>query len=94
MIHTNYRKEPLVPGNYYHIYNRGNNGIDIFFESGNYEYFLKLYHQYIHPVAETFAWCLLKNHFHILVYIRLEKEILSESLVYSTVDRPKIVEAF
>ena len=93
MVNNNYKKEPLVAGNYYHIYNRGNNGIDVFFESGNYEYFLKLYQQYIHPIAETFAWCLLKNHFHILIYVRLENEILIDSLAYSTVEKPKIVDA-
>lgn len=87
-----YKKQPLDFGNYYHIYNRGNNGIDIFFENGNYDYFLKLYHQYIHPIAETFAWCLMKNHFHFLVYIRNEKEVLIDSLEYSTVVRPRVLE--
>lgn len=93
MKNDNYRKQPLVPGKYYHIYNRGNNGIDVFFENGNYEYFLKLYHQYIFPIAETFAWCLMKNHFHFLVYIRIEKEILKDSLEYSTVETPKVLDA-
>ena len=79
-------------GNYYHIYNRGNNGIAVFFENENYDYFLKLYHQYIYPIAETFAWCLMKNHFHFLVYIRNEKEILLDSLEYSTVDKPRVVD--
>ena len=51
MENEKYRKEALVSGNYYHIYNRGNNGIDIFFENGNYNYFLKLYHRYIHPLS-------------------------------------------
>ncbi len=87
-----YKKEPLDFGNYYHIYNRGNNGIDVFLENGNYDYFLKLYHQYVHPIAETFAWCLMKNHFHFLVYIRNEKEVLMESLEYSTVDKPSVVD--
>ncbi len=89
MQNEKYKKEPLDFGNYYHIYNRGNNGIDVFFENGNYDYFLKLYNQYIHPIAETFAWCLMKNHFHFLVYIRTQKEILMDSLEYSTVDKPK-----
>jgi putative transposase len=81
-------KEPLDFGNYYHIYNRGNNGIDVFFENGNYNYFLKLYLQYIHPIAETLSWCLMKNHFHFLVYIREEKSVLVDSLMYSTVEKP------
>ena len=82
-------KEPLDFGNYYHIYNRGNNGIDVFFEKGNYNYFFKLYLQYIHPIAETLSWCLMKNHFHFLVYIREEKGVLADSLVYSTVEKKK-----
>ena len=93
MQNEKYKKEPLVSGNYYHIYNRGNNGIDIFFENSNYEYFLKLYHQYVHPFAETFAWCLMKNHFHFLVYIRDENEVLLDSLEYSTVEKPKVLDA-
>jgi REP element-mobilizing transposase RayT len=63
------RTEVLSPGNYYHIYNRGNNGEPLFFEEENYIYFLKLYDKYISPIAETYAWCLMKNHFHFLVYL-------------------------
>ena len=61
---------PLTPGYYYHIYNRGNNREPIFFSDDNYRYFLKSYAEYIEPVAETFAYCLLPNHFHILVQIK------------------------
>ena len=64
------RTIPLQPGKYYHIYNRGNNREDLFIEERNYVYFLKLYSKHILPVAETFAYCLLKNHFHILIKIR------------------------
>lgn len=93
MIHNQYKKVPLIPGNYYHVYNRGNNGIDIFFDNDNYEHFLRLYHKYIHPIAETLAWCLMKNHFHFLVYIRDEHQILTDLLSYSTVEKPKVVDA-
>src|SRR5436309_2727182 len=61
---------PLEPCKYYHIFTRGNNQENIFLEEKNYAYFLKLYHKYINPVAETFAYCLLKNHFHFLIRIR------------------------
>jgi len=62
--------ELLIPGKYYHIYNRGINGEDLFKDDKNYPYFLQLYEKHISPVAETYAWCLLKNHFHLLVQIR------------------------
>ena len=62
-------KSPLNPGNYYHIYNRGIDSCNIFRENDNYEHFLALYDKYISPVADTFAWVLMKNHFHLLVRI-------------------------
>ena len=61
---------PLQPGLFYHIFNRGNNGEDLFREDRNYPYFLNLYKKHIEPVAETYAYCLLKNHFHFLVRIK------------------------
>ena len=58
---------PLQYSTYYHIYNRGNNRQNVFFEERNYRYFLQLYAKYIEPVADTYAYCLLPNHFHLLV---------------------------
>lgn len=60
---------PLQPGHYYHIYNRGNNREDLFREERNYRYFMSLYERHVAPIAETFAYCLLRNHFHFLVRI-------------------------
>jgi REP element-mobilizing transposase RayT len=65
---------PLVGGNYYHIYNRGNNGETIFRTAENYRYFLRLFAYHIEPVATTFAFSLLPNHFHFLNYIRTDEE--------------------
>ncbi len=59
----------------YHIFARGNNRVNIFVQERNYQHFIKLYARYIDPVAETFAFCLLKNHFHLLVRIKAEDEI-------------------
>jgi len=61
---------PLIPDEYYHIYNRGNNGENLFLEKKNYTYFLTLYNKYISSVADTFAYALLKNHFHFLVRLK------------------------
>ncbi|MCP4362605.1 MAG: hypothetical protein GY796_31755, partial [Chloroflexi bacterium] len=37
-------------------------------------YFLRLYGKYIAPVAETYAYCLLRNHFHFAVRIKAPQE--------------------
>lgn len=66
----------LVPGHFYHIYNRGNNREDIFPAPDNYWYFLQCWQKHIHPIAETFAYALLKNHFHALVCIRPLPELV------------------
>ena len=61
---------PLVQGNFYHIYNRGNNRENIFPEERNYAYFMDLWWKHINPITETWAYCLLRNHFHVAVYIK------------------------
>ena len=59
----------LSHSTYYHIYNRGYNRQDLFYEEQNYLYFLQRYEHHICPVADTFAHCLMKNHFHLLVRV-------------------------
>jgi putative transposase len=66
MTAINYRIK-IEPEKFYHIWNRGNNRENLFYTSNNYEYFLRLYDQYLDPVAETYAFCLLPNHFHFLI---------------------------
>ncbi|MEA3349403.1 MAG: hypothetical protein U9Q82_02140 [Chloroflexota bacterium] len=68
---------------YYHIYNRGNNRETLFRQERNYHYFIQLYAKYIYPIADTFAYCLLPNHFHFLVRIKSEKEILKARKVFT-----------
>ena len=66
---------PLLYDTYYHIYNRGVNGEDIFVEERNYDLFLRLFEKHLTPVADLFAYCLLRNHFHLSVRIKSEEEI-------------------
>jgi len=65
----------LSYGKYFHIYNRGTNGCNIFTENKNYAYFLNLYDKYISEIADTFAWILMPNHFHFLIRIKDEDAI-------------------
>ena len=57
----------LIPGQFYHVYNRGNNKQLIFFNDNNYLYFLQKIREQLLPVADILAWCLMPNHFHILI---------------------------
>ena len=72
---------PLEFGKFYHIYNRGINSSPLFKETGNYEHFLKLYDLHIEPIAETYTWCLMKNHFHFLIRIKEKEEMISEKII-------------
>ena len=69
--------DPLEPNRFYHIYNRGNNDENIFIEEKNYSFFLQKMIKYLVPMADIYSYCLLKNHFHILLKIK-SKEHLPE----------------
>ncbi len=66
---------PLQPHTDYHIFNHANGFEDIFKEPENFRFFLEKYRLHIEPIAETFAYCLMLNHFHLVVRIRSKKEI-------------------
>ncbi|RLD75372.1 MAG: transposase [Bacteroidetes bacterium] len=59
----------FVKGYLYHIYNQGNNKQTIFFKKENYLFFLRKIRTYILPYADIISWCLMPNHFHLMVLI-------------------------
>lgn len=60
---------------YYHIYNHANGNENLFLNDENFSFFLKKYAIYIYPICKTYAYCLMPNHFHLLVKTRDETEI-------------------
>lgn len=68
-------QDPLTSGTFYHIYNRGNNHEDVFIQERNYGYFMELWWKHTSKIAETCAYCLLKNHFHATVFIKYEEDL-------------------
>jgi len=68
--------ESIEYGKFYHIYNRGINSCNLFRENSNYEYFLRLYDKHVSKVVDTFAWVLMKNHFHFLIRVKDEEVFL------------------
>jgi len=73
-----YRQNIFQAGQYYHIYNRGNNRQDIFFERENYLFFLRLVRKYLLETLDVIAYCLMPNHYHLL--IQLKKAELSAAM--------------
>lgn len=69
--------ELLEPEVTYHIYNRANGNENLFQSDDNYSYFLRKYTEYISPIAYTYCYCLMPNHFHFLIRIKSEKELKS-----------------
>ena len=75
------RAEPLIEGEYYHVYNRGHNRNRVFIENVNYGFFLSCLRRYYlsrEQTSEVFktsevcqhasfiAYCLMPNHFHFI----------------------------
>jgi putative transposase len=71
---------PLLPEHCYHIYNHANGRENIFSNHENYLFFLRRYSNFISPVAETYAYCLMPNHLHFLVRIKDEVSLLQAYL--------------
>ena len=82
---------PLLYDTYYHIYNRGVNRENIFIEERNYDLFLRLFEKHLAPLVDTFAYCMLRNHFHICLRTKSEDEILDfqKTLRVSSVSKIK-----
>ncbi len=77
---------PLEADCFFHIYNRGNDGINIIYEEENYAYFLRRFDNYLSDYLQVYSYCLLPNHFHFLVKIKNEKTILKAAKKIKGID--------
>ncbi len=69
------KREKMERGTFYHYYNRGNNRENLFREEANYRYFLELLKKYVTPVVEVYSYCLLPNHFHLVIKTKEENQL-------------------
>ncbi len=51
----------------YHVFNQGNNHQQLFHSRDDYKKFLSFIKDYIIPHADIISWCLLPNHFHLML---------------------------
>ncbi|HKK44844.1 MAG TPA: hypothetical protein VJ964_04945 [Balneolaceae bacterium] len=70
------KRIPLEPGQMYHIWTHANGDENLFREDENYRYFLEKYIYHLHPVVETFAYCLMPNHLHLMIRVKGKKDVL------------------
>lgn len=62
------RKQPIIGGEYYHVYNRGNDQREIFRTPGDYAFFLSRLRTYLPRYkVRTVAYALLPNHYHTIL---------------------------
>ena len=64
----------LKPNAFYHIYLSGEYPHTLFSSGDDYQQFLHLYATHMTHVVETYAYCLLPNHFHFFVRVRTLRE--------------------
>jgi putative transposase len=57
-------------GHLFHVFNRGNNRETLFYNDVNYLMFLKKISDHIAPYAEIIAWCLMPNHFQLMIEVK------------------------
>ncbi len=65
----------LQPDTFYHIYNRAHGKEKLFLNHENYKFFLLKYQHYIFPIANTYCYCLMPNHFHFLIKFKEEYQL-------------------
>ena len=65
----------MLPGSTYHLFNHANGRENLFLEPKNYDFFLGRLSLHVLPIAHIYAYCLLPNHFHLLLKIRDEQEL-------------------
>ncbi|MFO7897124.1 MAG: hypothetical protein R6U84_09340 [Candidatus Cloacimonadales bacterium] len=67
----------LACGKEFHIYTRANSNLDeLFTNREDYQLFLNRYQRYLEPVFHTLAFCLMPNHYHLLVREKEAKKII------------------
>ena len=69
------QKTEFKPESYYHIYNKAVGDEKLFYNTDNYRFFLHKLKYYTSPLAYVMTYCLLPNHFHLLIKTKTEKEI-------------------
>ena len=72
----------FIPEHLYHIYNRCNQGLPHFYNRENYLFFLRKIRKELLKHCNILAYCLMPNHFHLLVHIK--RDFSEKQMINST----------
>ncbi len=69
-------KQPdFLPNGVYHVFNHANGFENVFKNEENYRYFLQRMGHFVPEVLDVLSYCLLPNHFHLLIHVKSEEEL-------------------
>jgi len=71
--------EVLEKDGYYHIYNKGINGCLIFENDEHKGFYLKQLAKYLLGKISIFGYCLMDNHFHLVIRLNDEEKIVTQA---------------
>jgi putative transposase len=80
----------LLPDNIYHLFNHAVGEEKLFKSGENYLYFLKKYSEHLKNICDTYCYCLLPNHFHLLVKIKDESSITNHFKIIKRKEPPAL----
>jgi putative transposase len=64
-------------GQVYHLTDHAVNKNNVFVVSDNYRFFMTRYKDLLLPVVDTYAYCLMPNHFHIAIKVKTKAALLA-----------------
>ena len=79
--------ETLQFGKFYHIFNKANGTDKLFVADSDYVFFLKKLKRFLLPWINVWAYCLIPNHFHLLISVKEPEEI---SILFKNIKVPDI----
>lgn len=65
----------MIRGEKYHLFNHANGKENLFVEQKNYPFFLQRLAQHILPVCKLYSYCLMPNHFHLVLQVHFKEEL-------------------
>ncbi len=85
-------KTPLESDKMFHIYNHAVGNDNFFNSDENYSFFLLKLKEYLQNYIDIYAYCLMPNHFHIIIKVKREEDVINEYRKKKSIKESRIKE--